>query len=225
MCLHEDGEIHYYLAEFYGLQINSTLIEDDVDMQSVIMEPRSMAIDSGTSLFLLDTASFIALQNYFENEYSDLPGINSDDSQPNIFSVSLANPESCLLLSTDYDWSLWPTIDVLLDSVTVSIPAPLYFIETQKNTQVIFLPLLSVNDIFLLLFVELMMKSFNFSAISWCFAISSTQNSPASEPSQGSLCSAASIKKFLTMTRTSQFFLTHLVEYSHLCCRCGFHSW
>eukprot|EP00750_Incisomonas_marina_P030023 INCI7256.16.p1 GENE.INCI7256.16~~INCI7256.16.p1 ORF type:complete len:482 (+),score=81.68 INCI7256.16:1314-2759(+) len=104
-----------------------------------MLRPRTVAVDSGSSLLLLDPKSIDALRTYLQTQHGGLPGVlvNTTDTGstfPSIFSASVYAPESsCLVLSEDYDWSAWPSIELLLDAVTISIPAPLYFIEALPN--------------------------------------------------------------------------------------------
>ena len=138
-----DGALEFYTTEFYGLQLNGTLVEKDVSIESSMLRPRTVAVDSGSSLLLLDPKSIDALRTYLQTQHGGLPGVlvNTTDTGstfPSIFSASVYAPESsCLVLSEDYDWSAWPSIELLLDAVTISIPAPLYFIEALPNMYVL----------------------------------------------------------------------------------------
>lgn len=107
-----------------------------------MLRPRTIAVDSGSSLLLLDPESMGALRSYLQTQYSALPGVlvnstSTGSAFPSIFLASVYAPEaSCLTLPEDYDWSAWPPIELLLDAVTISIPAPLYFIEALPNMYV-----------------------------------------------------------------------------------------
>lgn len=141
------------MTEFYGVSVNGTFLEEEFatggetahTIESSMLEPRSMAVDTGTSLLLLDSASMAALKQFLQDNYAHLPGISGagdtagNSEYPSIFSASVYAPKTtCLHLPSDYDWSAWPTLDLLVDAVTISVPAPLYFIEASADTCVLF---------------------------------------------------------------------------------------
>ncbi|KAK8797081.1 hypothetical protein WA158_004291 [Blastocystis sp. Blastoise] len=108
--------IDIFLDGYYTLEVNDFRINGK-------SEPLYTLFDIGTTLILLQTDLFNSIKNYFQTNYCHLPYVCD---KPNIFS------DECL---DDPPSSEWPTLDIYLNGVYLSLSPEVYFLKyTENNT-------------------------------------------------------------------------------------------